>query len=307
MVAPRRKPLGFTLIELLVVIAIVGILVGLMLPAVQAAREVARRISCANNVKQIGVAVLNYENATGLFPPSSTSDVEQGGWIADPRKQNLHSWRAKILPFIEAGTIYNEIDFEISAFAEENRRVAEQLLPFYFCPSYTGPQYSSDESYTRFGPKYALANYVALGASDVGHLYGQNSKLFEPDGVIYPMGEVKAVDIEDGLSHTLLIAETREENMAVWADGGMSAIVAAPYDKSNSPTYAGTDLAINYHPYFEYSRPHCEWGPSSMHPNGAMHLLADGSVHFFNERMSAAVYVHLVTRSGHETILPDSY
>jgi prepilin-type N-terminal cleavage/methylation domain-containing protein len=94
----HRRRCGFTLVELLVVIAIIGVLLGLLLPAIQATREAARRVTCASNMKQIGLALHNHLDAFRAFPPSSTSDVEQGGWIPDPTTQNIHSWRTLIFP-----------------------------------------------------------------------------------------------------------------------------------------------------------------------------------------------------------------
>src|SRR5262245_12875336 len=96
---------GLTLVELLVVIAIIGLLVSLLLPAVQAARESARRTSCSNNLRQIGIALSNYESVYKLFPPSSTSDVEQGAWLLHPELRHIHSWLSLILPQLEQSNL----------------------------------------------------------------------------------------------------------------------------------------------------------------------------------------------------------
>lgn len=293
---------GFTLIELLVVIAIIGILVALLLPAVQQARAAARRTHCRNNLKQIGLAIHNYHDVHRRFPPGNTNDVEQGGWIADPLARHIHSWESMILPFIEASPLYESIDYDVSALHPNNLPAASTVIPAYRCPSYTGPEYSTDENYTRFAPNYAISNYVAMGASDVGHIYGQNTGLFQPDGTIYPLSGTRAAEVSDGLSNTVVIVETREEKMAVWIDGGTAAVVALRYDPGNSPTYAGTEIALNYSPYFDYSDPYAQWGPSSRHTGGAFHLLGDGSVQFISENIDAGVYVALSTRAGREAI-----
>ncbi len=163
-----------------------------------------------------------------------------------------------------------------------NLAVASRVILIYRCPSYAGPDYSSDHNYTRRSDHYAIGNYVALGASDVGHIYGQNSGLYEPDGTMYPLSNTKTSDIDDGLSNTVIAVETRESQLAVWIDGGSAAVVALRFDDLNSPTYAGLEHALNYKPYFNYINPRSDYGPSSMHPGGAMHLLGDSSVRFKN-------------------------
>lgn len=295
----RRRP-GFTLIELLVTIAIIGILIALLLPAVQSSREAARKTSCRNNLKQIGLALHNYHEQCRLFPPSSTNDVEQGGWIGNPLDRHIHSWGSLLLPFIEEGNLYGMLDYEVSSLDPRNRVVASHVIRSYRCPSYTGPDFSHDHNYTRFSPQYAITNYVAMGSSDVGHLYGQNTGLYKPDGTMYPLSHTAAGDIIDGLSNTIVISESRETNLAVWVDGGTASVVALRYDDNNPPTYAGPEIALNYTPYFEYGDPFAEWGPSSQHEGGAFHLYGDGSVHFISENIAADVYVAAVTRSGRE-------
>ena len=300
MSALRRR--GFTLIELLVVIAIIAILVALLLPAVQQARAAARRTQCRNNLKQIGLALHNYVDAHRLFPPGSTNDVEQGGWISRPQRRHIHSWLSMILPHIEQSALYNKIDFNVSSLHANNLPAASQIVQSYRCASYSGPRFSSARIYTRFAPNYATTNYVALGASDVGHIYGQNTGLFQPDGTIYPLSNTDPADVTDGLSNTILVVETREEQMSVWIDGGTASVVALRYDASNGPTYAGPEVSLNFHPYFDYTNPRAEYGPSSMHAGGAMHLLGDGSARFISQHIAASVYVALTTRNGGEVV-----
>ena len=299
---------GFTLIELLVVIAIIAILMALVLPAVQQAREAARLTQCRNNVKQIGIALHNYIDLHGVFPPGSTNDVEQGGWIGNPQNRHIHSWLSMILPQLEQHALYDDIDFDLSSMHPNNRPAASNVIAAYRCPSFSGYQFSTGPSYTRFSPKYATTNYVAMGSSDVGHIYGQNTGLMSPDGTIYPLSKSRPADVRDGLSHTIVCVETREEAMTVWIDGGTASVVALRYDPFNGPTYAGTEISLNYQPYFDYPNPHAQ---SSVRPactsGGGVHLLGDGSVRFISENIAASVYVALTTRAGGESVGGDAY
>jgi type II secretory pathway pseudopilin PulG len=276
-----------------VVIAIIGVLVALLLPAVQAAREAARRASCANNVKQIGLAIAGYEGSKKVFPPSGTDELlvwDDGGTLRN------HSWASLIMPFVEETTLHDRINFKASAMASTNEAAAGTVVSIYRCPSYIGQAITDDPHYR---PEiYAIGNYVAIGASDVDHIYAVNLK---PEGVIIPVGKIRARDITDGLSKTMLIAESREERMRVWIDGRVGSVTAIPYD-INSPTFGAQVSALNYTTYYDDGDIVSIYGPSSMHPGGAHHLYADGSVHFLTDGISAANYVGLCTRAGGETI-----
>lgn len=289
---------GFTLIEVLVVIAIISVLIALLLPAVQTAREAARRTQCKNNLKQLGLALHNYESALGRLPPSSTSILDYGVWSTNPTQYHLHSWCSLILPFLELGTTYDQINYNVSALDASNYLQASKRIPVYRCPAYSGADYSQDPLYTKLSPNYAIRNYVALGATTVGNLW------VSPDGSIYPGSKIRIADIRDGSSNTILLAETRESNAAVWIDGGVGAMTSRRYDDSNAPSYAGPEKAINFHPYYvaHGSGIDAEWGPSSMHTGGAHHLFGDGSVRYLNDSINFTSYDALVTRAGGEVV-----
>ena len=294
---------GFTLIELLVVVAIIAVLIALLLPAVQQAREAARRTSCRNNLKQIGLAMHNYVGSFFTFPPASTSKIDYGVWSSNPGQYHLQSWASLILPNLDQANLYNQVNYNVSALDPLNVPVAAQQISAYRCISYMGNDFSQEPLYVALSPKYALRNYVAIGATSVGNLWKK------PDGVIYAQSITQMADIKDGTSSTLLVAETREQNAAVWIDGGTSSLTSRRYDDGNPPSYAGTDIAINYTPYYTAAGQgiDCLWAASSLHSNGANHLFADGSVHFLSQNMNASVYDALVTRAGNETIGGDSY
>jgi prepilin-type N-terminal cleavage/methylation domain-containing protein len=286
----RRARPAFTLVELLVVIAIIGMLVALLLPAVQSAREAARRASCLNNMKQIGLAISYYQFAKGVYPPSSTDDLyiwDDGGTLPN------HSWASLILPYFEEASLHDLINFSISAMDTQNRVAAGKVIPMYRCPSYVGPSHTEDSHY----PKgiYAIGNYVAISSSDVDHIYAISVK---PEGVIYPKARIKPKEITDGLSKTMFIAESREERMRVWIDGRTGGNTALPYDFDSGGL--NTKVSLNYTPYYNDGDVVCDWGPSSMHVGGAHHLFGDCSVHFLKDDISVATYIGLMTRAGGE-------
>jgi prepilin-type N-terminal cleavage/methylation domain-containing protein len=281
---------GFTLVELLVVIAIIGVLVALLLPAVQSAREAARRASCSNNMRQIGLAITGYEGSKKVYPPSTTDDLfvwDDGGSLRN------HSWASLITPWFEEGALHDKIDFSVSAMSTVNQPAAQTNVAIYRCPSYIGPARTEDPLYPQ--GIYAIGNYVSMGASDADHIYAVAVK---PEGVIFPVSHVRPKDITDGLSKTMLIAESREERLRVWIDGRTACNSALPYDESGNINV----VALNYSPYYNYEDILCEWGPSSMHPGGAYHLFGDGSVHFLSDTISVPTYIGLCTRAGGEVL-----
>ncbi|HVC99190.1 MAG TPA: DUF1559 domain-containing protein [Pirellulales bacterium] len=287
---------GFTVIELLVVMAIIGMLVAILLPAVQSARESARNTSCRNNLKQIGLALHEYENRQLVYPPSSTSDIMEGVWNANPLNDHLHSWASLILPDLEQSALHNLVNYNVSSLAPENQAAAKSTIPLYRCPSFSGGVISREPRYAPFG-KFAIRNYVALGATTIDKLW------LEPDGAIYWQSNTRPRDLRDGSSHTFFLAETREPDASVWIDGGTAAISALIYDP-NSSTFSDLVISLNYTPYYPSGGQgiDCLWGPSSMHPGGAMHLLGDGSVRFIKNEIAVNVYTALTTRAGKEAL-----
>lgn len=309
---PTPRLRGFTLIELLVVIAIIAILIALLLPAVQQAREAARRTQCKNNMKQIGLALHNYEGSNRVFPPSSTSGFGRGVWnyttgAAVSGANHLHSFASLILPYVDGSNLYNAINYNVPALDTVNRPMAQQILPFYKCPSYAGKNFSDDPLYANLSTPananiFAIRNYVAMGARTVLGLSGASPA----EGIMFPGSTSGFKDITDGSSNTILIAETREEKAAVWIDGTSASVAARWFNATAPPTFAGTTVAINYKPYFPGGVfPNSIgqlYGPSSLHTGGAHHLLADGSVRFISENLSVTVYDALATKAGGEVV-----
>lgn len=285
---PDCRAPGFTLVELLVVIAIIGILIALLIPAVQASREAARRTTCGNNMKQIGLAIAHYQLAKAVYPSSNTDNLFT--WDAAGTLRN-HSWASLIMPYAELSNLNNTIDYTVSAMHAANAAAAATIVPMYRCPSFVGPDFTTDVHFP--SGKYAIGNYVSLAASDIDHLWGTE---VQPEGVIFPLSKIRPADISDGLSKTVFIAESREEKMRVWIDGRTAANTALPYDSTGAATSTIPIISLNYTPYYNDGDIVSLYGPSSMHPGGAMHLYGDGSVHFLLDNLSVTVYVALCTR-----------
>lgn len=241
----RRSPAGFTLVELLVVIAIIGILTGLLLPAVQKAREAARRMQCSNNLKQIGLAIHNYESAHKLFPSGYVSyktrngsgppwaGIDQNTWDAAPG----WGWATLILPFLEQGNVANGLNMDRPIWDNTNRELIVQKLPVYLCPSSSGPteqfvvKDKSGASLTRYGASVRLgrSHYVAshgqescwgeCGAAATGivftNIYSFDTKTVRidgdagtvADGPFFRNSKIGFRSITDGTSSTIFVSE----------------------------------------------------------------------------------------------------
>jgi prepilin-type N-terminal cleavage/methylation domain-containing protein len=179
----RRK--AFTLVELLVVIAIIGILMALLLPAVQAAREAARRTQCANNLTQMIIAVHNYDMAYGFYPSGT---IDQQGPILSQESGYHHSWLVQILPYIEQRNAYNHVDFSVGVYDTKNQPVRKLTIKTFFCPTDSGSAPGHNN--------YAGVHHDVEAPIDVNN-----------NGVFFLNSRVRYEDVTDGSSHTLFIGE----------------------------------------------------------------------------------------------------
>ncbi len=206
--SPSRAIAGFTLVELLVVISIIGVLMGLLLPAVQMAREAARRTSCQNNLRQLGLSMHNYQSAKQYFPPSTKTD---GGAANQP-----WSGQAFLLPYFEGGNIYDRIDFRIGYHAAGNKTlfpphgIAALRVAMLMCPSEVNDRSRMDPSSNQ--PYHYPLNYVM----NVGHylVYNPVTKT-DGGGAFAPNSKLRPANFLDGLSQTLAFGEVKAFNPRV--------------------------------------------------------------------------------------------
>ncbi|MCY2963966.1 MAG: DUF1559 domain-containing protein [Planctomycetota bacterium] len=296
----RRRRRGFTLIELLVVIAIIGVLVALLLPAVQQAREAARRSQCSNNLKQIGLALHNYHDTFNTFPPAATVSARdsKGAGIAS------WGWGTSILPQLDQSTIFNDLNpnrTELDVLLRDPvaRIKTTTTIPVYKCPSDTAPRTNYERAFSNLeygGPGYnAGSRDFAAGTSSYAAVHGTywvnaGNAVFDkldPGGVFFPTSNIKISDITDGASNTFLIGERRWSDFSAvwvgirnyqgfgnWGSRMIQGIVSVPLNYG-TPVFNGT-------PDNNGSRQGC----SSNHTGGAHFLLGDGRVRFVSENIN---------------------
>ncbi len=308
---PPRPRHAFTLIELLVVIAIIAVLVGLLLPAVQAAREAARKTQCLNNLKQIGVALHSYHSMHDTFPPGYVSNT-QGNL---PTGQDIGpgwGWIAMMLYNIEMTSLYNCVNFSLSTTAPESQ-TARQISPSVFlCPSNTdggGPLTIKDGAGNILVSDLSPGQYVAVaGQWEPEEFPAPNN------GVFYRNSKIGLRDITDGSSTTLLAGE-RSQNVANATWVGM-----IPFGQAcNNPKWPVQDCEASSVLILGHTGPSPDeaWidvpnykraGADdfhSLHPGGCNFLFGDGSIRFVKETINPQVFSFLATRAGGEVVSSD--
>jgi prepilin-type N-terminal cleavage/methylation domain-containing protein len=191
----RPKNSAFTLVELLVVIAIIGILIAMMLPAIQAAREAARRANCTNNLSQIGTALASYQTAHLSLPPGT---IEPKGPIANVPQGNHLGWMVHVLPYIEEQVAYKQIDQSLGAYDKKNAPVRGLAISLFLCPSYPGSTFVGGPVSDHLA---GLSNYAGCH-NDVEAPIDENN-----NGVLYLNSHIREKDVADGTAHTIYVGE----------------------------------------------------------------------------------------------------
>ena len=323
---------GFTLVELLVVIAIIGILIALLLPAVQMAREAARRISCGNNLKQYGIAIHLYHDTHKVLPPGGTRAFVSGrNW--NQNQAPRIGWQVRILPFMEQNALYERLNMNLEeayltlvpweGLSIQARGVQ---VPYAMCPSdprdrvrgdwaqasYCGNLGSSlSTSASGSCNTFVTENIHRMPGGTANH--GNSDDVNQINGLFSRLGvDLRLASLTDGTSNTMMVGEVLMDctsHTAGWwnFDGGGNA-----HASTSAPLNTMTTCARNQQEAIDrgYLNPQCwqknnwnySWGFRSKHPTGAQFTFADGSVHFLNQTIDYATYQYMGSRNDGKVV-----
>lgn len=275
----KRNSHGFTLIELLVVIAIIAVLIALLLPAVQQAREAARRTQCKNNLKQIGLALHNYHDAFQTFPPGYIANANTSqttpGW----------GWCSMLLPYLDQTPLYNQLNFNLPVEAPSNRPASSTRIPMFLCPSdlYTGGTFNitSDPANSVVVMPASPSSYAGCTGNDASDV---DDRTTGGNGVLFRNSRVRFADIRDGTTNTIAVGERSwSQTNGVWIGTPNNGLIRAGQKNPFAPLAEPATYGV---------LAHCHWiniltdpdggmdDYSSLHIGGAHALFCDGSVRF---------------------------
>ncbi|MCA9083331.1 MAG: DUF1559 domain-containing protein [Planctomycetaceae bacterium] len=310
---------GFTLIELLVVIAIIAILIALLLPAVQQAREAARRTQCKNNLKQIGLALHNYHDIHNCFPPGYTARNISGSAMASAETGPGYAWSFAILPQIDQANLTGTVDTNLNADAPANlSAIQDKVLPAFLCPTDPAPN--------NFDVVDGSGNTITLPTSNYPGIAGYTNVTMSPGqgtGIFYRNSKIRFRDITDGTSNTICVGERMHKHnfnppmapvdanstwyaaipgvtrpagmmsMPMMTEGPASMILGhvGQSPMMGMPAMQRTPNTTNHIVHF-----------SSQHVGGVQFLLCDGSTHFISENIDYNTFRNLGERADGNVI-----
>lgn len=315
----RLRRTGFTLVEMLVVIAIIGVLAALLIPAIQAARESARRTTCQNNLKQIAFSVQQYHSQYHVFPPGRLGGRTQ------------HSWAPALLTYMEEESIASIYNWKVSWNDPSNQEAITTPVEVFACPSTPGGDDRLDQ--VAPGIKAAISDYAPVGGLHPVALPQLNPQPKSAGGLMTTLNLtasprpkwLRVQDIRDGLATTIVMVEDAARPMFYTADG------KGP--NNNDPNNPELELVVtngrvqgggwadpkSHNPFHSFA-PDGLSAPGvcainctnnneafAFHPGGVYCFFADNSVHFLAEEMSPKVYAALVTRDGRDVVSQDAF
>jgi prepilin-type N-terminal cleavage/methylation domain-containing protein/prepilin-type processing-associated H-X9-DG protein len=300
------RPRAFTLLELMFVVGIIGILIALLLPAIQSAREQARRAQCSNNLVQLGIAMGNYASTHSVLPPGVVNDK---GPIVNQSVGYHHAWTVQILPFIGQDNVYRRFDLDESIYAPSNETARTVMISTFMCPS-------SSRGWSASG------SWVAGTISYAGCHHDVEAPIAADNhGVLYLNSRVRFDDITDGLAQTILLGELKsnEPDILNWASGTRATLrnTGSGLNSENPLTllfasiadlneadrqvaaarmYAEGAISVNF-----------VGGFSSWHPQGGNFVFCDGSVRFIKQSVQQRHYQLLGNRADGEMISDETF
>lgn len=319
---------GFTLIELMVVIAIISLLIALLLPAVQQAREAARRIGCRNNLKQMGLALHNYLQTYNVFPRGGF-----GGSLGNPSQYNspnarqcrILSWGTSLLPYLDQAPLYQQWNQGRWYLEPENQELARTVLPVFQCPSSPLPSLRANGDSAASEPRYARSDYAgnygerairchpatgcANNYADLGDNSGQprGTMMLQPLASVYAPA-LRIQDVTDGTSQTIFVGEAPYAIHGLWAGHKNVMDQSAPLNARLSLRSPFQSCLVPASQAQKVGQLGCDIGSQdfhSVHGGGGFFLYGDASVRFLNENADLKVFAALLSRRGGEVISGD--
>jgi prepilin-type N-terminal cleavage/methylation domain-containing protein/prepilin-type processing-associated H-X9-DG protein len=292
-----RTHRAFTLIELLIVVGIIAVLISLLLPAIQSARELARRAQCSNNLLQLGIAIGNYASTNGVLPPGVVNDK---GPVFNLPHGYHHGWAVRILPYIGQDNVYRRFNFDESVYTAGNFTARDVHISTFLCPSNGGR---------------ASINYAGCHHDVEAPIAADNH------GALFLNSHVRFDDVTDGCAQTILLGESIYDALTLlgWSSGTRATLrnTGHPLNGASSAlrSLAKTAYLSDAERLAALEKMTEEGvipddfvgGFSSSHPNGANFLFCDGSVRPVKNTIDTRVYQHLGNRNDGELVSDDAY